>query len=375
MIDIDIDEEVVEVEEQQVDDEKKTAVQMAFIGAGQAGGNLANAFWKLGYRRVAVINTTEKDMRRLEIPEANRLVMNSPGGAGKNPSVGKKCAQAEEDNIRQLVQRTVKKGCDHIMLCIGAGGGTGTGSVEVMINVAKEYLAQNLVQDVDKKVGVIVTLPTKDESPAVQKNAVEALESLLDLAESGKLSPLVLVDNARAIKMYGGASIVDVFGKVNKNVAALFSVFNELAALDDESVHQTFDPEDYKSVLAGGTLVFGRTKLDQVGDPDAVSNAIRNNLKKGLLVEGLDISRATVGGGILVSNADGLGSITTESLEEAFRTLNSLMHKGPETKLHRGIYEAGAAGIHLYTILSGLGRPAERLAEMKAKAGGGYPLS
>lgn len=352
-----------------VEDLKNTAVKMAFLGAGQGGGNLAEAFWQLGYRRVAVVNTTSRDMQRLTIPETNRHLFKSPGGAGKDPSVGKKCIEAEYEDVFRLCQNSFKKDVDQILICAGMGGGTGTGSVRTLINLAREYLTSIGVKDAATKVGVIATLPTRDESAAVQRNALEALEPLLDLAERGELSPLVLVDNARVMALYGQASVVDVWTKANKNIAALFDVFNVLCAADDDSVHVTCDPQDYRTVLLSGILTFGRTKIGEVKKPSDLADAVRENVKKGLLVEGLDISRATHGAAILLADAESLNTISQEALENAFGSLNRLMHQGPETKLHRGVYASAKPGIYLYSILGNLGRPAQRLAEMKAKAG------
>lgn len=359
MLDIDIDDEVVEQKSDSVEDEGAKAVRMAFIGAGQAGNNLADSFYKLGYRRVCAINTTDKDMKRLSIPEDNRLVLESTGGAGKDPVRGKEAADKSRDNIRDLMQKCWKKDVEQVMICVGAGGGTGSGSVEVLYDLALEYMEQELVKDSPLKIGVMVTLPSKDESSVVKNNAAKTMQYLCRLVEKGKLSPLVIVDNSRALKMYGGASVIDMWAKVNKNVTALFDVFNVLAAQDDESVHITFDPEDYKSVLKSGILAFGRTKLDAVSSPYEVANAIRDNVKKGLLAEDMDVSKSTAGAGILVSNHDGLSSISSEWMEEAFRALNSIVSKSKDTKIHRGVYEAKSNGVHLYTLLSGLGRPAE----------------
>lgn len=373
MVDLpEIDDEVVVETKVVVEDTKKTAVKMAFIGAGQAGGNLADAFYGLGYRRVVVVNTTEKDMQRLSVPVENRHVLKSPGGAGKNPTVGKECVAREYEDIFRLCQ-TALQGSEQIMICAGAGGGTGTGSVTTLVKLGIEYLSSVGVKNPEKKVGVIVTLPTKTESAAVQMNAADCLNELLKLAQEGKLSPLVLVDNARVMQLYGSASVVDVWSKANKNIAALFDVFNVLSAQDDSAVHVTFDPEDYKSVLSSGVLAFGRTKLAEIHKPTDVADAVRENVKKGLLVEGMDLGKATAGAGILVANAANLAKVSQEAMENAFGSLNRLMHQGVETKLHRGIYESSSDGIFMYTIIGGLGRPVERLAEMQAKAGAGYP--
>jgi len=373
-IDLGIDEEVV-LPPESVTDEKKVAVKFGIIGAGQGGGQLADAFWQLGYRRVAVVNTTTRDMQRLQIPEANRHILKSEGGAGKDPAVGKKAVEAETEELMRLIQGAFKKDLEHILICVGAGGGTGSGSALPLIKICKEYLVSIGVQNPEKKVGVICTLPTRDESSAVQRNALETILPLCDLAEKGQLSPLVLVDNSRVLAMYGKASVVDVWGKANRNIASLFNAFNELCAADDATCHVVCDPKDYKTVLEGGILAFGRTKLEKVEKPTDVADAVRDNVKKGLLVEGMDLSKANVGAGLLVSNGEGLGSVSQESLENAFGSLNRLMAQGPETKLHRGVYEAGAdAKVYLYTILAGMGRPLTRLQEMQSKAGASHPI-
>jgi cell division GTPase FtsZ len=369
-----IDDEVLAPVES-VTEEKKTAVKMAFLGAGQGGGNLADTFYGLGYRRVAVVNTTTRDMQRLSVPEANRHVLKGDGGAGKDPAVGRAAVEAESEEIHRLIQSSFKKDVEQILICVGAGGGTGSGAALPLVKIAKEYMSAIGVQNPEKRVGVIVTLPTKDESSAVQRNALETLLPLLDMAEKGQLSPLVIVDNARVMQLYGTASVVDVWKTANKNIAALFSSFNELCAIDSKECHVVCDPKDYRTVLESGILSFGRTKLERIEKPTDVADAVRENVKKGLLVEGLDLSKAKVGAGLLVSNGEGLASVTQEALEGAFGSLNRLMAQGPETKLHRGVYEAGSQStIYLFTILSGLGRPTARLQEMAAKSGSAYPI-
>lgn len=363
-----IDEEIVEVPEV-VTEERKTAVKLAFLGAGQGGGNIADEFYKLGYRRVAVVNTTTRDMHRLSVPEANRHVLKSEGGAGKDPKIGKKLVEAELEDIFRMLQHSFKKDVEQILVCIGAGGGSGSGAALPLVKLCKEYLTSIGVQDVEKKVGVICTLPTKEESAAVQRNAIDTVIPLIEMAETGQLSPLVLIDNAKVIQLYGKASVVDVWTKANKNLAALFDVFNFLAAQDSESVVVACDPQDYRTVLQSGILTFGRTKLDQVQQSTDVSDAVRNNVKKGLLVEGLDISKATAGAAILAASAENLASVSQESLEMAFASLNRMMAQSSETKLHRGVYETEGNGIYLYTIIGNLGRPTARLDEIRTKAG------
>lgn len=368
MVDIDslIDDEVT-VKVTEIEDARKVAVKFSFLGMGQAGGNLADSFHKVGYRRVAVANTTEKDMQRLDVK--NRYVMPSPGGAGKNPAVGKECAEKAFDELLSLCSKSFGSKTEYAFACAGLGGGTGGGSVFTAIEVLKEYMKSINVENVNKKVGAIVTLPTKDESAAVHGNAVEALEKLCKMAEAGEISPLVIIDNQKVMEMYGGASVIDVWSKANKNIAALFHVFNELAAQDDASVVVTFDPEDYKSVLSSGILAFGRTKITDTSSQTAIAEAVRSNVKKGLLVDHLDITKASNGAGVLLADEMELAKVSQDMLESAFGTLNRMMKQGPETKLHRGVIAARGQSVALYTLIAGFGAPTQKIQEMKSKSG------
>lgn len=372
MVDLGIDDELLQAPES-IDDEKKLAIRFGIIGAGQAGGNLADAFWASGYRRVCVVNTTTRDMQRLQVP--HRHVLKSDGGAGKNPAVGRESLEREYEEVFRMMQSSFKRELDHVLICVGAGGGSGSGAVVPLIKMAKEYLVSIGVSEPEKKVGVICTLPTKDESSAVQRNALDVANELCEMSESGQLSPLILVDNARVMQMFGAASVVDVWGKANKNIVALFNSFNELCAIDDASCHVTCDPKDYKTVMqGGGVMAFGRTKLEKVVKPTDVADAVRDNVKKGLLVEGLDLSTASKGAALLVSGSEGLSSIPQEALENAFASLNRLMKQGSGTVLHRGVYEVGSSAVYLYTIIGGMSRPMSRLKELHMKSGGAYPI-
>lgn len=365
-----IDEEQVVVEQEKVEDTKKFAVKLAFLGAGGGGGALADAFYSHGYKRVAIVNTTARDMQRLSVPETNRHILKSPGGAGKDPSIGKQLIEAESEEIFRLCQSAFKGDVEQILICAGGGGGTGTGAALPLVKICQNYLTSIGVKDVQKRVGVVLTLPTKDESSAVQKNCMEALMPLLSMAEEGQLSPLVIIDNARVMQLYGKASVTDVWGKANKNIAALFSSFNELCAIDDATAIQVCDPQDFKTVLQGGILAFGRTKIEKVEKISDVADAVRENVKKGLLVEGLDLSKANCGTAILAGSQENLGGVSQEALEAAFGSLNRLMKQSGETKLHRGIYSVENLPVYMFTMLAGLGRPLARLQEIQQKAGG-----
>ena len=71
----------------EVKDECGGAFKYAFLGAGQGGSRIAESFYKLGYRRVAVINTAQQDLNSIELE--NKLCIGE-GGAGKDPEVAER---------------------------------------------------------------------------------------------------------------------------------------------------------------------------------------------------------------------------------------------------------------------------------------------
>ena len=75
--------------EDKVEDKFESAYKFAIVGVGQGGSRLAETFWKLGYRRVAVINTAPQDLKSVKVPVANKLLVGGKG-AGKDRKVGRR---------------------------------------------------------------------------------------------------------------------------------------------------------------------------------------------------------------------------------------------------------------------------------------------
>ena len=211
MVDIpdlpDFDDEVVEVEDQSLEDKSGGAVVFGIIGAGQAGGRLAQEFYKLGYRKALAVNTAEHDLNTLaDLPEVQKVVMTSEagGGAGKDMTKGEAAADQHQQEIYEKMQTLFGK-VDRIMVCAGGGGGTGGGACLRLVETSKKYLQYLGVEDANSKVGVLLTLPTRGEasSPDVASNALLVAKRLCDYADKGKISPLIMFDNDKIDQMFG----------------------------------------------------------------------------------------------------------------------------------------------------------------------------
>ena len=366
--DIDLEDyEVPEDEETAVEDEAGGSQVFAWIGSGQGGGRLAKAFYDRGYRKCIAVNTSNQDLDTLDLPKAQKLLLDvGEQGAGKDMSRGREAASKYKQHIFDLMRKIYGNNVDHLFVCIGAGGGSGSGSTDILIEVAKKYMKYIGHDDPEKRVGVVLSLPTRGEagSPQVAKNAHEVLDTTNKLAVNNEISPLIVLDNAKIEKMYKGLTVKKFWPTVNNTISGLFHVFNVLT--NQSSPYTSFDPTDYATVLqCGGVMVMGVAKLKEFDDEQSVSRAVKTNIEKTLLSD-VDISDArvaacvAVGGKDIMENTAGL----MDSLSYGFDTLSSLC---PNATLHRGIYEDNKDSLRLFTLVSGLSVSDKRKSQLKLR--------
>ena len=354
-------------EEPGVKDESKGSTCYAWIGGGQCGGRLVKAFYDLGYKKVLATNTTHHDLDLLGIPEGQKFLMDiGKKGAGKDMERGEKAVQQHQQDILHHAGRIFGTQVDHIMVCFGAGGGTGSGSVFGLIEVAKKYARYIGLKNANKKVGVVMTLPTVGEasSPLVAENAYRVATRLSKLASAGEISSLVIVDNDKIKKMYPGMTVKSFWPSINNTLAGLFDIFNRISALSSQ--YTSFDPVDYYSIMeSGGCMIMGLTKVKKFDDKFAISEAVKKNLAKTLLAGGFDLSTAklagciVVGGKRLMKNISGL----SDNIDYAFDVFAEITGRAT---VHRGIYEDTRDCLRVYTIIGGLDSPVARLEELRS---------
>lgn len=345
-----------------VDDEFDGAVKMAFIGVGQGGGRIAQAFWDIGYRKVCAVNTTEQDLVALEIP--NKLVVGKDrGGAGKDPDQGRAAVKESYEEVMDLLMRSWGDDVQQMFVTVGAGGGSGTGGWGIVTDMLREYAkSTNVEKPIDKKIGVIMTLPKRSEGSRVQQNAWKAIKLACDMAEAGDISPLILIDNAKIHELFPKLPVKSFWPVANKNTAALLHTFNLLASQNSE--YSTFDKADFRGLLGNGIMIFGATSVAEWSGKEDISVAVRQNLKGSLLADGFDLATANMAGMIAVAHDDVLSMIPMEYIDYAFNSLGRALGNEGIT-LHNGIYEGAREGIRVFTIVSGMKRPEERISEIE----------
>lgn len=347
-------------------DTHKGSVRYGWLGSGQCGGRLVKTFYELGYGKVLAVNTTNHDLDLLGLPCEHKYLMDIGGrGAGKDMARGREAVKRYKQEILHHCERIFGDEVEHIMVCFGAGGGTGSGSAAELIELARDYARHTGLKNPQKCVGAMMTLPTIGEarSPRVSRNAYEVACELSEMAAEGRISPLVIMDNAKISTMYPGLTVRAFWPTINNTVGGLFDIFNRLSFLPSQ--YTSFDPVDYSSIMgAGGCAIMGLTQVSEFKDKFAISRAVKNNLAKTLLAGGFDLSTAEVAGCIVVGGKKLMGSVAglQDNIDYAFDVLAEITG---QATIHRGIYEDEKDSLRVYTIIGGLDAPADRLEELQ----------
>jgi len=147
---------------------ENTVITIRVLGAGGAGNNALRSLGSLGVAGAELIaaNTDAQDL--LKTPADKKIIlgklMTRGMGAGNNPAVGEVAAKESIEQIKAAIQNT------HLLFVIGGlGGGTGTGSIPVICQLAGE---QNVLTV------AVVSLPFAMEGPRRWNNAMEGLRKL-----------------------------------------------------------------------------------------------------------------------------------------------------------------------------------------------------
>jgi cell division GTPase FtsZ len=348
-------------EEEKVEDKFESAYKFAVVGVGQGGSRLAETFWKLGYRRVAVINTAAQDLKSIKVPRENKLLIGGEG-AGKNREVADSIFRDNREDILDFLKRTFKGGFDRVLVCIGAGGGTGAGGGPVVVEIAHDLCQTYGIEstDEDAKVGAVVALPTRSEGSRVKSNAQETAESLINGCVKGTLSPLIILDNERIKQIYPRLSVNKFWDTANTSICSLFHLFNKIAAQDSQ--YTAFDKADLDTIFSSGIISFGAVPVplkSEGADETDISYAVRDNLKKNILAN-IEVSTGNVSACVVIGDRKTLDNTPQESLEHGFDQLSRLLGSG--STVHRGIYHTAKKGLVVYTIIGGIDAPEQLFA-------------
>lgn len=340
----------------EIKDKFDAGYKFAFVGAGQGGSRIAETFHKIGYGRVCAINTAQQDLDTVNLPRKLNI---GGGGAGKNPKVGSRIYDEKREDVLDFMKKSFGEDIDRIIVCAGAGGGTGAGSFAGLVKTS--YELQKSLGVGTNKVGGILALPKRSEGAKVNENAYNTLSQAWELVEEGILSPLILIDNEKIGDVYPNLAVDRFWQTANLSTTSLFHLFNNI--VQKQSHYSSFDAADYQTVLDSGLIVLGATNIQQWNDETDISYAVRDNLKKNILSGGVDLSTGDKAAACIIGSQEVLNDIPQSYLDYAFEQFIRLLQ--PNSTVHRGIYRGTKPGLNVFTTVGGLGKPNAKLQDLK----------
>ena len=335
---------------------RERSLALGILGSGQAGSRLAEAFFKQGYD-ACVVNTAMQDLKFIDIPDSNKLLLEyGLGGAAKEIEIGKAAAEAHKGEILQLVNDKLANSQVNL-LCLSLGGGSGAGSCETLVE---------LLSSLGKPLVVMTVLPMDTEDAQTKSNALETLSKLARLTQTKKVNNLIVVDNAKIEAIYSEVSQVEFYGIANKAIVDPIDVFNTLSSMP--SAVKGLDPMEWGKLFTDGEglTVYGELVVDNFAeDETAIAEAVVNNLNGNLLAGGFDLKQARYVGVIITANKDVWAKIPSSSITYAMAMINDQC--GTPKGVFKGIYTTDSPDpvLRVYSMFSGLGLPASRVDQLK----------
>jgi len=211
------------------------------IGVGGGGGNAVNHMVDSQIEGVEFIcaNTDAQALRKLNTGTIIQLgVELTKGlGAGTNPEIGRQAAEENKDRIKEVIA-----GADMVFLTAGMGGGTGTGAIPVIAEIAREMGILTVA---------VVTKPFLFEGKkklAVSEAGIAELERYVD--------SLITIPNQKLLPVLGGnVSLMNAFKAAN---GVLLDAVQGITELIVHPGMINVDFADVRTVMAGmGAAIMG----------------------------------------------------------------------------------------------------------------------
>jgi len=240
-------------------------MKLVVIGLGQCGSRIADEFARLNRQALSqrnteicpgvfAVNTDAADLSGLHTikPDYQHRILiggrkTGGHGVGKINEVGAEIAREDADKVVDALRSTKRfYETDAFMLVASAGGGTGSGSLPIMVQHVKERYT-------DKPVYAMVILPFDHEQENEERtiyNSAVCLKSVYPVADA-----VILVDNQRYVKK--GYSLQYNLEQINSLMVEPF--YDLLCAGEEKKAKRvgskTLDAGDIIQTMAGWTVL------------------------------------------------------------------------------------------------------------------------
>ncbi|MCL4403608.1 MAG: cell division protein FtsZ [Candidatus Marsarchaeota archaeon] len=275
-------------------------VKIVTVGAGGAGCNMVNRLVKAGVKGTEFIgvNTDAQQFKIIDDRVKKVLIGKSITkglGAGGEPAVGQRAAEAD----RQLIEQELAT-AQLVFLCVGEGGGTGTGSAPVIAQIAKEQGAI---------VVAMATYPFNLERVRKVK-AEEGIQKLRKHCDS-----VILLDNNRLVQLAPNLPMDQAFGLADEILA---KAIGGLVWTITQPSLITIDFADVRSIMGNGDVGFISVGTGKGNDKvAAAADGVLKNRLLDVSFEGASGALIHITGGSSLSIGDAIsaGDMITDQMD------------------------------------------------------------
>jgi len=187
----------------QDDDDEEATPRIFIVGCGGAGNNTVNRLYNIGVEgaETIAINT---DKQHLDMIASDTKVLVGKSitkglGAGGDPEVGRRAAELGRRTLEALFEDA-----DLVFVTAGMGGGTGTGTVPIVSQIAKAH-------------GAIVVAMVSTPFNVERARLIKAEEGLEDLRREA--DTVIVLDNNRLLDYVPNLPIDHAFSVMDQIIA------------------------------------------------------------------------------------------------------------------------------------------------------------
>jgi cell division protein FtsZ len=269
---------------------QKLRTNITIVGVGGAGCNTIARIYEEGISGVNLYaaNTDAQHLLTVRAPRKILLGRRSTRGlgAGALPQVGEEAAREAEEELRKALADA-----HMVFVTAGMGGGTGTGGIAVVADIAKQLGALTVA---------VVTLPFKGEGRLRMENAEWGLERLRNVADT-----VIVIPNDKLLQLVPRLSLNAAFKVADE---LLMRAIKGITELITKPGLVNLDFNDVKTIMKGaGVAMIGLGESSGHAE-DRATEAIDEAINSPLLE--VDISTAT---GVLINVVGGPDMTVSEA--------------------------------------------------------------
>lgn len=315
------------------------------MGLGGGGGNAVEHMVRSGIEGVEFI-CANTDAQALQSMTANHSLhigenITKGLGAGANPDIGRQAALEDRERIAELFEDT-----DMLFLTAGMGGGTGTGSIPVVAQLARESGILTVA---------VVTKPFPFEGSKRMQVAARGIEELRQHVDS-----LIIIPNEKLLSVLGkNITLLDAFNSANDILCSAVQGISELITRPGLI---NVDFADVKTVMSEMGVAMMGTGISQGEDraTEAAEQAVSSPL-----LEDIDLSGAK---GILINVTGGM-DMNIGEFEEVGNVIKQFASEDATVVVGTVIDPELEGELRVTVVATGLGAQTRGSANKPARSG------